>query len=146
MFAQFINDIKQRFGFGIGQRIGRFIHDDNFRFKRQRFGNFHHLLLTQAQLSEQGFSTVFHIQTCEQLIRFTMHFIPQNASEWRSHLTAKENIFRNRQLRDQVELLVNNADARQLRISWAFKTDRLALILNAARIFAINAGQNFHQG
>ncbi len=75
-----------------------------------------------------------------------MHLIPQNASEWRSHLTAKENIFRNRQLRDQVELLVNNADARQLRITRTFKTDRLDLILNAARILAVNAGQHFFQG
>ena len=42
---QFADDAEQRFGFGIGQRIGRFIHNDDFRFEAQHFGDFHHLLI-----------------------------------------------------------------------------------------------------
>ena len=50
---QFADDAEQGFGFGIGEGIRRFIHNDDLRFKAQHFGNFDHLLIANRQLTDQ---------------------------------------------------------------------------------------------
>ena len=50
LFPQLIHDQKQIVHLFIGQRGGRFIHDQNFGIKHQRLGDFQHLLVADGEV------------------------------------------------------------------------------------------------
>ena len=107
---QFADDAEQRFGFGIGQRIGRFIHNDDFRFKAQHFGDLHHLLIANRQIAHQLLAVKAEIQLCQQLVGFGIHLLPVDFAKTVNKFATKEDVLGNRQLRDQVQFLVDDTD------------------------------------
>ena len=105
---QLAYDAEQGFGFGIGQRIGRFIHNDDFRLKAQHFGDFNHLLVTDGKIAHQLVAFKAQVKFSQQFIRFGIHGFPVNFAKAINKLTTEENVFGNGQLRDQVQFLMDN--------------------------------------
>ena len=112
---QLADHAEQGFGFGISQSVGRLIHDDDFGFKAQHLRDFHHLLIADGELAYQTVALKAQVQLREQLVRFGVHGFPVDFAKPVHKLTAEEDVLRNGELRDQVQLLVNNADTRFLR-------------------------------
>ena len=108
---QFANDAEQGFGFSIGEGIRRFIHNDDLRFKAQHFGNFDHLLIANRQLTDQPVAFKAQIEFGEQQIGFGVHLLPVNFAKAIHKLTAKKNVLGDSELRDQVQLLVDDTDS-----------------------------------
>ncbi|MNC42983.1 hypothetical protein D3C75_918200 [compost metagenome] len=63
-----------------------------------------------------------------------------------ARLAAEEDVGGNRQLRQQVQLLVDDADPLILGVARSLEVDRLTAVADAARIGLIDAGQHLHQG
>jgi hypothetical protein len=61
-------------------------------------------------------------------------------------LAAQEQVIHHRELRDHVELLVNNGNTERLGVAGRADRDGLAVDENAASICAIRAREDFHQG
>ena len=59
---------------------------------------------------------------------------------------ADEDVLRHGQVRHQVQFLVNDADAQVLRRAWVGDVHFLAPVIDAARVLAVDAGENLHQG
>ena len=112
---QLADHAEQGFSFGIGQGVGRFIHNDDLRLKAQYLRDFHHLLIANREIAHQTVALKAQVQLRQQLVRFGIHGFPVDFAEPVNKLAAEKDVFRNGELRDQVQLLVNNADARFLR-------------------------------
>ena len=112
---QLADNAEQGFGFGIGQGVGRFIHNDDLRLKAQHLRDFHHLLIADGEIADQPVALKAQVQFRQQLVGFGVHGFPVDLTEAVHELTAEEDVLRNSELRDQVQLLVNNADTRFLR-------------------------------
>ncbi|MNQ50188.1 hypothetical protein D3C85_641170 [compost metagenome] len=69
-----------------------------------------------------------------------------NAAKAGARLAAEEDIGCNRQLRQQIQLLVDDADPLILGVARSLEVDRLTAVADAARIGLIDAGQHLHQG
>ena len=50
------------------------------------------------------------IQLCQQLVGFGIHLLPVDFAKTVNELAAKEDVLGDRQLRDQVQFLMDNAD------------------------------------
>ncbi len=91
-------------------------------------------------------AAVAQIETRQQAIGLGVHALPVNAAETVDELAAEEDVFRNRQLRDQVQLLMDNADARFLRVLRPVERHLFTEKILAAGVFLVDAGQHFHHG
>jgi hypothetical protein len=58
---------------------------------------------------------------------------------------AEEDIFSDRQFRNEVQFLMDDRDAREFRVAYAGKARPMAGNADGARVVAVDAGENFHQ-
>ena len=91
---QFVDHPEQRQRFGIGQRIGRLIHDDDLRLKAQHFGDFDHLLIANRQIAHQLVAVEAQIEPFEQRIGFGIHTRPLDTAKTPHIFATKKNILR----------------------------------------------------
>ncbi len=112
---QLADHAEQRFSFGVGQRVGRFIHNDDLRLKAQHLGDFHHLLIADGEVAHQPVAFKAQIELRQQNVRFRVHLFPVDFAEAVNELAAQKDVFSNGELRDQVQFLVDNADPGFLR-------------------------------
>ena len=107
---QLADNTEQRFGFGIGQGVGRFIHNDDLRLKAQHLSDFHHLLIADGEIAYQAVAFKAQVQLRQQFVRFGVHRFPVDFAKPVNEFAAEEDVLRNGELRDQIQLLVDNAD------------------------------------
>ncbi len=91
---QFVDHPEQRQRFGIGQRIGRLIHDDHLRLKAQDFGDFDHLLIANRQIPHQLVAAEAQIKPFKQRISFGIHTRPLDTAKTADIFAAEKNILR----------------------------------------------------
>ena len=130
------------------QHRRRLVHDDDPGIQRQRFGNFHHLLLRYAQALDDGFGSDLNVECGQDLARLLHQFLTVDDAEpaIEQRLAPQEDVLRDAHLGHEIEFLVDGADPQLLRIVRTADMHRLALEQNLARIGRINAGKDFDEG
>ena len=118
---QLADDAEQRFRFGISERIRGFIHNDDSGFEAQYLGDFDHLLIADREFAHQPVAFEAQVKSGKQNIRFGIHLFPVDFAKAIYKLTPQKDILGNRELWDQVQFLVNDADPGFLRGFWAIE-------------------------
>ena len=82
----------------------------------------------------------------ENVLRLTIEpvFVEKEA-EAPPRLAADKNILSDGQMVHQLKFLMNDADPHGLRVAWAGKGHRLAVVKNLAAVLRVHAGEDFHQ-
>ncbi|MNO65827.1 hypothetical protein D3C76_565970 [compost metagenome] len=146
LLAQLADDHEQLLGLGVGQGIGGLVHDDDAGIERQRLGDLHHLLLADGEIPEPGVRPVFDAETGQEGAGPLAQLLVVYVAKAGARLAAEEDVGGNGELRQQVQLLVDDADPLILGVAGTLEVHRLAAIADAARIGLIDAGQHLHQG
>ncbi len=99
---QLADHAEQGVGFGISEGVSRLIHHDNPGFKAQNFRDLHHLLIANGKFAHQPIAFEAQVQLRQQFVGFGIHLFPVDFAKAVNELTAKEDVLRNGELRDQV--------------------------------------------
>lgn len=108
---QILDNPEQDLDLMFGQRGGGFVHDDQAGAFGNGLGDFHHLLVCRGEIAHQHIRLeAFHMELVEDFLSLAVHQtgILEDA---RFQTAAQINIFRYRQRRAEVELLIDDADA-----------------------------------
>ena len=108
---------NSRADFGLGEGAGRLVHDEDVGCERQGLGDLDELLIADAQASDRLRGGRVAFQLFEQPGRRGVHRPVIEQAESAAQLAAQEDIGGDRQLFDQVQLLVDDADARLLGVA-----------------------------
>ena len=108
---------KSRVDVVLGQRRGRLVHDQDARVVRERLGDLHALAVADRELADRrAHVEVADVERGEHLARPLAHPAPVDRAEAALRGVAHEDVFGDRQLGEEQELLVDRRDARLLRL------------------------------
>ena len=130
----------------LAQGGGRLVHDDQLGIQRHSLGDLHHLLLAGAQLAAFHFDIDLGVaQRSQCLLGLLIHSgIIQKAVFLNG--ASHENVIRDRQLFDNVQLLVHAGDARLAGLDGVVENDLLAVHIDLPLLRSVNAGEHLDQG
>ena len=130
----------------LAQGGGRLVHDDQLGIQRHSLGDLHHLLLAGAQLAAFHFDVDLGVAQGRQcLLGLLVHSgVVQKAVllDGASH----ENVICDRQLLDDVQLLVHAGDARLAGLDGVVEDHLLAVHVDLPLLRSVNAGEHLDQG
>ncbi len=130
---------------GVVQRRRRLVHDEHARAVRKRLGDLHHLLARHGELGHLGARVELQVHGGEDVggpgvqLRLVQH------AEALARLAADEDVLRRRQVRHQVQFLVDDADAQFLRPPRRGNLGRPAVEQDLALVARVDAGEYLHQ-
>ena len=107
-----IDDPKETFRLGFGQGTRRLVHDQDFCVEREGLGDLDELLIADAQFADKLSRLDLAFELLEEGGRSLLHGAIVEETERGTFLTTQENIRGAGELFDEIELLVNDADAR----------------------------------
>ena len=145
--AQVADDPEQLVDLRVGQCRGRLVHDQDGGIERQRLRDLDHLLLGDLEIADAGLRVEPQMEAVDQLLRLAVEsrVIEQEPGP-AARLPAHEHVLGDREVRHQVQLLVDHADAEVERGPRVGDLDRLALEADLAAIGLVDAGQDLHEG
>ena len=116
--AQFGDDAVQPGDFGLRQGARRFIHDENFGVEEQRLCDLDELLIADSQRSDERAGVEVAVEFAEFLSRGGVHaaLVEQTPA---GQLAAEKQVGGDREVVDQIQLLMDDRDARGFRIARA---------------------------
>jgi hypothetical protein len=127
------------------EAAGRLVHDQNFRRADQRARNFNHLLFRDGNLIHRRVQRQIRVVELSQ--RFTSARapgLPIHESKPR-RFAAQQNIFFHRQMRRQIQFLVNHRNAASHCLQRTARRVRRAVQKHFAAVRLQRAAQRFHQ-
>ena len=138
------DQFEQLSGIALVERRGRLVHDDDLRIERQRLGDLDQLLLGDRQRFHQRLGMDPGADTLEQLARALLHngAVEQAAA---ARLKAEEDVVGDAALRQQAELLVEDADPGPARLDRMSEGNGLPAEQDFALVGAIDAAEHLHQ-
>ena len=107
-------------------------------------GDRHHLLDGQRVRAERRRDVEVEVEPGQQLGRAPAHLAPPDAAE-AARLAADEDVLRHREVRAEVDLLVDRADPGLLRLQGTGEGDRGAGQLDLARVDVVHAGEHLDE-
>src|SRR3954447_7575267 len=143
--CELTHDLEQRLAFRRRQCRSRLVHDEDAGTERQRLGDFHQLLLADAQFGDSAFWSDLHAEALKQTLCRSDHAaaVDQHAADQR--LATEKDIVGHIQLGNEIEFLMNDRDPRALGVAYAAERDGAALDPYNAFIVRVHASQDFHQ-
>ncbi len=136
--------MEQQVHFIFRQRRGRLIHDHQLHVQGARLRNFNHLLFSNAQIANERRGIDIKTYHIEPLLRFLVHFLFVHHTG--SHpLSSEKNIFRNRQIRNQCDFLMNKSNAKILRSGYVLNFNLLPVYSDLSLVRLVNTSKNVHQ-
>ena len=143
--GELLDDLEQPLASRPAKRGGRLVHDEDARRQRQRLGDLDQLLLADPQARRCAPRGRGRCRAGQQLARRRDRSLRSTIRPARQRLAAEKDVRRDAQLRDEVELLVDDGDARRLGVAHACEADRLAGDPDLAVIGRVDAGEDLHQ-
>ena len=129
------------------KRGGRLIHDQDAGLERERLGDLDRLLLGDGELAHQGAGRdgALDAELGQQPGRRLLHraVVDERSPRW---LAAEKDVLGDRPLREEVELLVDDAHPPLLRLPRVAEADLLAVEEDRPRVGLIGADEDLHQG
>src|SRR6266550_3211287 len=143
---EFQQQVEQRIAVAFVQAGGRLIEDQQLDFLGERLGDFDQLLLADAEIGDQRIGRFIQADLGEQLSRPAQRHSPIDDAHRRGFV-AEEDVFRDRQQRDQREFLMDDDDAEAFAVGDRRELPLGALIDDVALIGAvwINPAEDLHQ-
>lgn len=109
VLAQPPHDREQLLDLLGGQHGGRLVHDEHARVQTERLGDLDHLEPGDAQFPHPGAGRHVHPDALQEHFCVRVHPLPVDHPE-PARLPPQEDVLRDRQIGDQVELLVDGGD------------------------------------
>ena len=133
-------------GLGLLAREGRcgLIHDDDLGVDAHRLDDLHHLLLRHGQRAHQPARVDLQIEFVKERLRVPGHLAPLHKPVLQ-RIPAGEDVLRHRDALDEVQLLVDDRDAHQLRLLGGGDLHLLAVEPDAAAVLFVGPGDGLHQ-
>ncbi len=140
------HDLEQGLAFGGRERRRRLVHDQDPRVQRQRLGDFDQLLFADPELRDATLRVDLDAEPLQQCACgfYDAPVIDEGPEDKR--LAAKEDVLGRGQFGNQIELLVDDRDARAFCVLNAGEANRRALDPDLAVIVDVHAGEDLHQG
>ncbi len=130
----------------MAKRSCRLVHDDDFRLIRKRLGDLDHLLLPNAQFTHARGRIEIELDHLKHLFRLTVHARSVEQTNAIERLPGEKKIFRDAQVFDDRQLLINNADPKRACVVAIAQRDLITLDKDAAPwIGGIDTRQYLHQ-
>ena len=123
----------------VEQRTGGLIHDQNARVRGQRASDGDQLHFSGAETAEHRSRAVGQANPIEKRLREAVQFA-------KFHRPADGDIFGDAQVREQIELLIDNPDAEALRIERTLYLDLFSVEENLSGVGANRSGDDFRKG
>ncbi len=143
-FAKLADNAEQMLDFTRRERAGRLIERDDFGVARQRFGDFNHLPLADGEI----FQRRLRVDIEPQMLKLQLRLIVEERAVDYPGLVrdlAQIDVFRHAHLRYQMQLLVDDGDARVERRRGVAKGDLFAFDGDRAGGRRVVAAENFQQ-
>ena len=141
---QFVDHTKQSLGFARGEGGAGFVHDDDTGILRESLSDLDDLLLGDGEAVALGIDRDLHTDAIKQRLRPCLLAGAGNEAD-ASRFLPKEDIFTGGQVRDEVELLINDPYAGGLRSLRGGDGGRLAVDLDRAFIRLVGAAENLDE-
>ena len=139
--AQAAHDVEQHRDLAFVERGGRLVHDDEPRLERNRARNRDHLLDRGREFHQRPSHVDFDGEAPQQLGRFGVHPAPVEQAVT-PVFAAEKDVLGDRAERNEVDFLIDGADAAALGVLRRREVDRLAAEHDRAAVSAIGAGQH----
>ena len=136
---------KQLFDLRGRQRRGRLVHDQDSRTQRERLRDFDHLLLSHAQSGDGRFRVDDGPERLQQRARPFDERAAIDDPGAKHRLAPEIDVLGGRQLRNEVEFLINRADADRLRFPRRIEHHRTFVDEDFPGIAHARAAEDFHQ-
>jgi hypothetical protein len=136
---------EQSLDLRLGEGRGRLVHHQDTGVERQRLRHFYHLLFGDAEQPHRRFGIDRHAEPGEQACRVGGQPTAVDHTRAPHRLATQEDVRRRREVRDQRELLVNGADARELGLARRVERHGAAVEQDLSRIAPAGAAQDLHQ-
>ena len=133
-------------GVGVVEGGGRLVQDEELDVLGEGLGDLHELLLADADVLDLGVGVLVQPYLRQDLPGLLTGFHPIDDASG-GYLVAEVEVLDDRQFGDQRELLVDDRDARVLRLSDVTELDKLVVEMDLAfvRTEGVYAGQHLHQ-
>ncbi len=129
-----------------GQGGRRLVHDEHLGIVAERLGNLHHLLLGHGKRAQHGrrADQALRFQPLQHGARVLFQLAVVDDAE-AVRFAPQEDVLHHRALRQQVKLLIDDADAGVLRLRRVVEDDRRAVEQDGPAVRPIGPGQHLHQ-
>jgi hypothetical protein len=128
----------------LGRREGRsrLIHDDQLRLHREGSRDLDHLLLSNAQFTNDRHRSQLKAEACGDFFRLSRHFSPvyENAG---TGFAPDKDVLGDGHVRSQGELLIDGDNAASLRIVWRGHRNVLSGEFDSAAVRLLRTGEDF---
>ena len=142
---QRVDDAEKHLHLALADGRSGLVHDNDLRVEEQGLGNFHHLLLAHLQVANQRVGRNVELEPVEQLLGLAAHLLLVERAPAGGNFPAQKDVFRDAQVRNQVQLLVNDGNAGLLGLARIGKPHLPALEQNPPLVLGVHARQNLHQ-
>ena len=146
LLAQLPDHTEERLHLPRLKRRGRLVHDDRSRVHRDGPRDGDHLLNTQAEGAQGSGDFRANAVAFQDLGRVPVHAGLIDHAQRVAGLAPEEHVLGHAEERDQVDLLVNGADPRRLRLARLGERDLFAVEENLALIGPVDPGDDLDQG
>ncbi len=138
------DDLEKLAYFAVGERRGRLVHHDNARVARQDLGDFDQLLLRNPKLRRFDRQRQRNSEFAEDCLG-TLARGALVEQQTVGGLVAEHDVVDRVERRDQIELLIDHADAQIFGCARRVDGNGLAIDRNFAGVGALRAGQDLHE-
>jgi hypothetical protein len=139
------DDPEQRLHLLLGEGGRRLVHDHQLRLGGQRPGEGGHLLRRDRVLVQRPGDVDVDVEPMQDRRRLAIHRAPVDETEALG-LPVEEHVLCYGPERDQVDLLVDGRQARQLCLVRRGERDLASVELDAAGVLGVDAGEHLDQG
>ncbi|GAB3981986.1 hypothetical protein GCM10027615_63730 [Plantactinospora veratri] len=130
----------------VGQRRGGLVHDEQPRVEGQRLGDLDDLLLRDAEMSHPGVGRQGGLPDRAEQSAGAAEHLPAVDEPSAYRFMAQVHVLRDGALRQQVELLVDDADAGPLRVARTAERAGFTREFDGALVRAVSARDDLHEG
>ena len=134
MRGQILDRLEELFDLALAQRRRRLVHDQDPRVLRQCLRDLDELLLRDAQRGDLRVGRDVRVEEVELPLRVAAHFGFVDHAALLDRLAPEEDVLRDGQMRDKVELLIDDRDPEILRILGAADVDLLPVDVELAAV------------
>ena len=143
--GQILDGAEQHLDFLFAEGSRRLVHNQNAGILRKSLGNFHHLLLGNAQGGNLRIRADVGFQEIQTFLGILPHFCFVDVSAFQQRLPPQIDVLRHCQVGNQIEFLIDNRDSQILRILGVADGDLLSVDEDVSGINGIEPGKNLHQ-
>ena len=123
----------------------RLVHHQDSRVERQRLRDLHQLLFADAKLRDAALWVDFDPEASEQPVGRLDDSTTVDDRPGDQRLATEEDVVGRRQFGNEIELLMDDGDARPLGVLDAGELDRRAIDPDGAVVLDVHAGEDLHQ-